>query len=654
MNGKKINVLVLEDHSESAEAIKKTLEREGVNVYVSGDPYKALNWMRMRPFHLCYIDCLLPKMNGMMVAKQLKKQNEAIFICLLSGIMKEGLVKSFPHDIFFKKPITSEMILNVFKQFKKNFLSNIEKEEEQETSISQIFSHPTFLEGIVEGGFFQGKDDLKGFHVFYILSLYLNQKKKGCLKVTKKDGSITSFIYFKNGLLYDMKGTESQEEVFSKLIIKNKILSEEEWNVLDKRQIIVNLEKHKKVKKEHLEKIREFQFNHSLKKIYLNQSQFYFKVIEHETEASQFPFRKNFWPQILKENVSQSFLGNYWLEFFKQFSTAKVFFKKDISLEEEDLWWPFSKKMKEVLAKDMSISKVISSFPDRTEEAMFYLGYLILRGVLEFVVDKKIKNPESTLKNVGGVQKDIFKPRLELMFKKFQGRSPYEIFQYFGASSKSSPEDLKKLYREFVDYNHVDKLPIDTKKEVLELNKRIFQLVKEAYETLTDPSRKADYEKAYESKQRKLRLYAEGCYEKSVLCIRKKEWNKSIEFCEKGLELTPKNSELNMQWIFSHLLKANVLKERLSQKILDQIDGRLKILKKKDINLEKYYFIKGLYYKQMKDFKKTKTYLEKAIELKPDFVQAKKELEFVKYAIRKKENEGTETIITRFFRKKSS
>ena len=53
-------------------------------------PDEALSLLKIQPFHAAVIDCMLPKMNGRLLAKKLREEMHADFpIILVSGIYKD-------------------------------------------------------------------------------------------------------------------------------------------------------------------------------------------------------------------------------------------------------------------------------------------------------------------------------------------------------------------------------------------------------------------------------------------------------------------------------------------------------------------------------------------------------------------------------------
>ncbi len=78
-------ILVVEDESHLAKGLKFNLEREGYEVVVAGDGKAALECMREHTFDLMILDLMLPRMGGIEVAKNIRKNDTRFPILMLSA-----------------------------------------------------------------------------------------------------------------------------------------------------------------------------------------------------------------------------------------------------------------------------------------------------------------------------------------------------------------------------------------------------------------------------------------------------------------------------------------------------------------------------------------------------------------------------------------
>ncbi|MCX6741281.1 MAG: response regulator [Candidatus Parcubacteria bacterium] len=79
-------ILLVEDDSLFRPVLKEKLETEGFNVSVAVDGAKAVAIVRENQFDLALIDMVLPKMNGIATAKQIKELNPDTEIIFLKNL----------------------------------------------------------------------------------------------------------------------------------------------------------------------------------------------------------------------------------------------------------------------------------------------------------------------------------------------------------------------------------------------------------------------------------------------------------------------------------------------------------------------------------------------------------------------------------------
>ena len=81
------NILVVDDDKEIADSIKIYLEEEGYNVFECYDGEKAIEILKKKDIHLVLLDIMMPKIDGIAVAREIRKTNSVpiIFISAKTG-----------------------------------------------------------------------------------------------------------------------------------------------------------------------------------------------------------------------------------------------------------------------------------------------------------------------------------------------------------------------------------------------------------------------------------------------------------------------------------------------------------------------------------------------------------------------------------------
>ncbi|MCB0415454.1 MAG: response regulator, partial [Bdellovibrionales bacterium] len=119
-------ILIIEDDESQSSALKEALQRQGFSVSTEKDPDKAVKNSKFKNYHLSIVDCMLPKQNGVDVAKKLYRDshNEMATI-FVSGVFKdpkfiENTVNSVDALKFFSKPFNiEELIATVTSEYER-------------------------------------------------------------------------------------------------------------------------------------------------------------------------------------------------------------------------------------------------------------------------------------------------------------------------------------------------------------------------------------------------------------------------------------------------------------------------------------------------------------------------------------------------------
>lgn len=80
-----MHVLVVEDEPEMARLLSRGLEEEQFEVSVARDGRAALEMSSAKPFDVILLDVMLPKMNGLEVARQLRGQQQETPLLMLTA-----------------------------------------------------------------------------------------------------------------------------------------------------------------------------------------------------------------------------------------------------------------------------------------------------------------------------------------------------------------------------------------------------------------------------------------------------------------------------------------------------------------------------------------------------------------------------------------
>ena len=74
----KTKLLVADDERVIRDLLRKTLSREGYEVYKASDGLEALNKIKKNNYDMLILDLKMPKINGMELLEKIKKLNKNI------------------------------------------------------------------------------------------------------------------------------------------------------------------------------------------------------------------------------------------------------------------------------------------------------------------------------------------------------------------------------------------------------------------------------------------------------------------------------------------------------------------------------------------------------------------------------------------------
>lgn len=176
------NVLVCDDDKEIVEAIEIYLSKEGYNILKAYNGEEALKIVKNNEVHLMILDIMMPKLNGIKVAEEIRK-DKGIPIIMLSAKSEDydkinGL--NTGADDYMTKPFNPlELIARVNSQIRRyTTLGSIKKEEGKLYQTGELVIN----------------DDTK--------EVYVDQKQ---IKLTPTEYNILKFLTKNKGMVFSIE-----------------------------------------------------------------------------------------------------------------------------------------------------------------------------------------------------------------------------------------------------------------------------------------------------------------------------------------------------------------------------------------------------------------------------------------------------------------
>ncbi len=146
MKKRKIKVLLVEDDPSLSEIIRDLLSIPGFDIKLCRDGSEAYLLFKKFSFDICILDVMLPKMDGFLLAEEIRRQNRDIPIIFLTAkSLKEDRIRGFKagYDDYITKPFsTDELVVKIEAILKRSL--NKERLNDDEKEIVYKFASLTF------------------------------------------------------------------------------------------------------------------------------------------------------------------------------------------------------------------------------------------------------------------------------------------------------------------------------------------------------------------------------------------------------------------------------------------------------------------------------------------------------------------------------
>ena len=137
--GKKPNILLVEDDPNLSLVLQDYLEMLNYDISLCNNGRQGLEAFRSHKYDLCLLDIMMPEMDGLTLAEEIRKENEDIPIIFLTAkSLKEDRIKGFRSgcDDYITKPFSTEELSLRIKVILKRCMLQNEFENNGDTTFS--------------------------------------------------------------------------------------------------------------------------------------------------------------------------------------------------------------------------------------------------------------------------------------------------------------------------------------------------------------------------------------------------------------------------------------------------------------------------------------------------------------------------------------
>jgi curved DNA-binding protein CbpA len=245
------------------------------------------------------------------------------------------------------------------------------------------------------------------------------------------------------------------------------------------------------------------------------------------------------------------------------------------------------------------------------------------------------------MKRVGEVQKkqkDVFIPQDEReiynrLLEKFNFLKSASLFERLGVEKNASINEIKEKYYALAKEFHPDRFHTYKSEAIRDLADRIFTLINDAYNTLSDPQKREEYisfadeSTSFTFEKKEDIVAAETQFQKAEILDRRGDLKGALEFYTWAYKLNPKEPlyMAKMGWTLYRVGK----REKDIEKVKEGMKHVFKAHSLSPQNDTIAYLVASVY-RAEGDYKKTVEFLEKTLTLNPSHEQARRELNILK------------------------
>jgi CheY-like chemotaxis protein/curved DNA-binding protein CbpA len=606
VNQAEIRVFIVDDDLTIGKALREIVKGLGFQPVVCSTPVEALSQLRIGGGHLMIIDCLLPKMSGVDLAKQVRSEfGNLIPIILSSGVYKDkGFIKEAISQSgaigFFGKPFQVSELQEVIK---KSLVTKYD--EATQPLLSLMTNQHSPNEKIQE---INAIGEIEAFDIPWLCCLLMNSNITGVLKFQlEKEKSAISF--FQGRIVQvDMRSPESY---FGTLLMENGFISatqiEQALAMKSPKKLGDRLVELNLLSPHMIESINAEQMALRLSKIIAEVTyQITFSEdIVHDTglgidTETITPFLIDWLnSKIPSAWIKQKYLK--WLNSPPMRSTGMQSYQR--------LWnIPPLKNVPDLIAafsQGATLSQVLNQ-GDHKEETIYQVFHLLL--VVGFLQLKKEIKPLDEVAQVARLRKIL------------EDMKSQDYFAHLGLPRSTKAPEIKKAYYELAKVFHPDRVPANGSPKLKELAQNVFSQMTRAYETLSDEAKRNDYLKEIEMGRAEKILQAETLIDDAKGLLKLGQAPKALEKLEAVLKLRPPNSEIWIHYAWAKMLSGQ---GEVSTR-LGIVEGILNKIPPEDRHNAIYYFVKALFQKMTGDEGPAKKNLQNALVLNPKFVDAER------------------------------
>lgn len=634
-----IHILILEDDANFRASLVETVKRFGFKALPTGKPDEALNLAKIKQIHVAIVDCLLPKMNGVDLVKEIR---ETPFgkapVLLMSGVFRdasfiEGAMKKSEALEFFSKPMDLKKLKTTLDKAVEDLLD----------------AHDVPLNALLSKAYSASRDRIKaltaleevsGFDLPYVLSILMNEKVSGYLNLSTQEGDIFGMT-FVDGALAKVDGTDTQKRL-REILIESGLVSAEEIEGIPKEKrrgdIVKALIEESLISPHSARSIVDQQILGDLRQL-LTSKKFNFSLSPDTLkDAGDFLSFQKLIPllhDVVMTHLNPEYLGGFYAA-WRNFPVRKGSHFTANNPNRDLQAFQNAKEVFSLVAQEMTLHEILSQsrLPEGT--ALQAIHMMALLGMIYF---DDVKTAQKSLEHFRHLQE---------ILGEVENKNPFEMYVYFGASPEAKPAEVEKIYKEFAKANHPDMVPATAPEDLRLAVSKLFSIMSSAHDVLVEENQRKKYLDGIRQVEYKKQIEAESLSEQAMGLLKKGQLRGAQENLKKAYELYKDPGILiKLCWV-----RLKSFPKATPPTIIKEVANLMDSVPHTERRNAAYQYVLGLMRKAQGDNNGAIAMFERALLLDANFADAKSELETLKADKKSLLNGDISGIVSGLFKRK--
>lgn len=618
MSNKNKRILIVEDDATLAASLAAIVGKVGYQVDSFTRPDEALAAVNGQGYAYAFIDCLLPQIPGVDLAKAIRKRfgPDTLPIFMMSGVFTDRqTVKESLRDAqaqqFLKKPFEVDDVINL-----------IGHDEEQETEHS-IHRSLYSIYGRTKSSLREKKrllgalDVVEGYDIPFVLSLLVEIKASGHLNIVTDTNGVCG-ASLSQGQIFQVD-IQDKESYMGRILIDKGFIDADELEAVLKqnsnKRIGERLIEANLISPHAITEVMQEQMNIRLSKL-IGPAQFKINFVESDLDSGDVSISvEDFNPYLhnwIASKLSVAWLKNHYTRWSRHQIRLSPLFSKDHPILQLPLP-QFGTKLIDSLGKGAPLETVLNEGGMDEDQALRLLHLLVCKGLALF---EDVVSHESDQDRV---------LRLRKLSQSLHNKNNIQIFELMGGR-----KDMKEsqIHQVFADFKKVmgaepsDKSPQELQRLFFEIKK----ITDEAYHLFLNKDELKAYENSVAYQATGLKLRAQTAFEEARATLAKAQYQKAYKLLDEVYKTGERFDDfmLYLIWARCGLIEAQPSSNRT--KLVKETEMLLYQIPAEERHTALANLVEGLVYKVKGQLLEARKLVEKAVALDKNMIEARREL----------------------------